>query len=44
VTTQVGEDVEKGEHCSTAGGGLLAGTTTLDISLEVIEKTGNSST
>jgi len=42
VTADVGEDVEKEEHSSIAGG-IANCTTTLEISLEVPQKTGNRS-
>jgi hypothetical protein len=43
VTVYVGEDVEKKEHSFIAGG-IVAGTTTLEISLSVPQKIGHSST
>jgi hypothetical protein len=43
VTTHVGEDVEKEENSSIAGG-ISNCTTTLEINLEVPQKIGNSST
>jgi len=43
VTADTGEDVEKEEHSSNAGG-LQDGNTTLEISLAVPQKIINSST
>jgi len=43
VTANVGKDVEKEEHSSIAGG-TSSGKTTLEISLVVPKKIGNSST
>ena len=43
VTTHVGEDVEKEDHSSLLVG-LQTGTNTLEINLEVSQKTGNRST
>jgi hypothetical protein len=43
VTEDAGEDVEKGEDSSIAGG-IAAGTTTLEISLSVPQKTGHITT
>jgi hypothetical protein len=40
VTADAGEDVEKEEHASIAGG-LQAGTTTLEISLAVPQQIGH---
>jgi hypothetical protein len=43
LTTHVGEDVEKKEHSSTAGG-IANYTTTLEFNLEFSQKFGNRST
>jgi hypothetical protein len=43
VTADAGKDVEKEEHSSIAGG-IAAGTTTLEVSLAVPQKTEHSTT
>ena len=44
ATASALKDVEKEEHSSIVGGGLQAGTATLEISMVVPQKIGHSTT